>query len=159
MKKYIDIILYGVVVLFGVLGIALMAADGLVFTISGFGVSASDATSVFKLMSGDNPLGGDIAALILIIVATVIALVLAVLALIKVDFHCDKYTIALAGVIFIVGGILVLLTKSFYVSATGLGKDGAKLISLGVGAIISGIASLVAGVVSLLIAVKKIIAK
>jgi hypothetical protein len=159
MKKYIDIILYGVVVLFGVLGIALMAADGLVFTISGFGVSASDATSVFKLMSGDNPLGGDIAALILIIVATVIALVLAVLALIKVDFHCDKYTIALAGVIFIVGGILVLLTKSFYVSATGHGKDGAKLISLGVGAIISGIASLVAGVVSLLIAVKKIIAK
>ncbi len=135
MKKYFNLIVVGLAVLFSVLIFATMAGDGVTVTI----FNKTDGPSVYEMIT-EKAFSSTIATICLIL-TIVSVLALAVVAGSVVLKKCEKYAsyISLAtAVILLVNGIL------FFCLATGDYKN----FDLGVGAIMSAIFSFIAALAS-----------
>lgn len=136
MKKYLDLIIAGLAVLFSVLIFATMSADAVTVTI----FNKTDGPSVYEMFTTEGIKASAIAITCLVLtIVSVLASAFVVCSLVLKKFENYRSYISLAtAVVLVINGIL------FFCLATGDYKD----FDLGAGAILSAIFSLVAALAS-----------
>lgn len=136
MKKYLDYILLGAGVLFGILSLALMAAPGVV---ADLGFLGKGDMSVFEVISNENSVEvGTVFALIFTLIAILVPIFLCVMKILKKKVSVEGYIAFCGALLAFVAGILFFCTKALVLD----GEDDGGVLKLGAGAIVCGVFSL-----------------
>lgn len=135
-KSLLDVCLLGAAVLFGALTMLLMIAPGIINDI----ILAEERISVYSLINyADELKFGVLLAVIFAACLLVSALLSLVLKLMGKKTKADALIAFCAGILGVIAGILLFMTKSL----VGLADSG--ITSLGIGAILGGIFAIIGG--------------
>lgn len=135
-KSLLDVCLLGAAVLFGALTMLLMIAPGIINDI----ILAEERISVYGLINyADELKFGVLLAVIFAACLLVSALLSLVLKLMGKKTKADALIAFCAGILGVIAGILLFMTKSL----VGLADSG--ITSLGIGAILGGVFAIIGG--------------